>query len=795
MDGTFTVEVTDFAGMKVKVKDDTQSADIEIIKYLAHHGSLFEKHKIIHSYPLCWRCKTPLLNYATSSWFVDVPSFRDTLVTENKKIGWTPEHVRDGRFGKWLEGAREWAVSRLRYWGAPLPVWRSESGKIKVISSLKELAELSIAKPKNTYFAMRHGQSLYNTEQKLDSLGAEENVLTETGREKIKCQRNEVKKAGIDIMLVSPLPRTRETAQIVSEGSEVTIIIEEKLREFSFGEFEGKSSAEFHERKTLHEHLDEKVEGGESFRDLAKRFMQVVAECEKKYEGKNILFVTHGSNTYMGRAEAALWTDEEIVQGNDELTVHNGEFIAIEIKMVPRDATGAINLHRPYIDEVVLHIDGEDYRRIPDVFDCWYESGSMPYASLHYPFENKRVFEKNFPADFIAEGLDQTRGWFYSLINLGVGVFDKAPYKHVIVNGTILTSDGEKMSKSLSNYTDPMILVEKYGADALRYFLLSSPAVKGESMEFHDKGIEDVYKKVIGRLENVVSLYMMNKNEEVLTRSDSTNVLDIWVTSLLHSMQRNMTIAYDSYKLDEATRPLENFIDNLSVWYVRRSRDRLKGVLGEEEKRESLATLKYVLLELSKMMAPVMPFLAERIYLEMGGERESVHLEKWSEISPCVDTEAEGIKNMSLTRDFASGLLRQRTKAAIPVRQPLASATIKYPLPKVYLDIIKDEVNVKEIFVSEIMEGETFIDTTLTEELIREGDVRNLMRSLQDTRKEKGMTQGDMAQGKIVFSLTESERNEIMKVCNLVTLIEVLEIENANKSQVSFGEISFSVEI
>lgn len=795
MDGTFTVEVTDFAGMKVKVKDDTQSADIEIIKYLAYHGSLFEKHKIIHSYPLCWRCKTPLLNYATSSWFVDVPSFRDKLVSENQKIGWTPEHMRDGRFGKWLEGAREWAVSRLRYWGAPLPVWRSESGKIKVISSLKELAELSITKPKNSYFAMRHGQSLYNTEQKLDSLGVEENVLTEMGREKIKSQREVFKKVGINIILVSPLPRTRETAHIVSEGSDVSIIIEEKLREFAFGEFEGKSSDEFHNHKTLHEHLDEKVEKGESFRDLAKRFMQVVAECEEKYEGKKILFVTHGSNAYMGRAEAHLWTDEEILQGNNELTVHNGECIPIEIKMVPRDATGAVNLHRPYIDDVVLDIDGEEYRRIPDVFDCWYESGSMPYASLHYPFENKKVFENNFPADFIAEGLDQTRGWFYSLMNLGVGVFDKSPYKQVVVNGTILTGDGEKMSKSLSNFTDPMLLVEKYGADALRYFLLSSPVVKGESMEFHDKGVEDVYKKVIGRLENVVSLYMMNKDEVVTAKADSTNVLDIWIVSLLHAMQRNVTIAYDTYKLDEATRPLESFIDNLSVWYVRRSRDRFKGVLGELEKREALATLKYVLLELAKMMAPVMPFLAERIYLEMGGGSESVHLEKWSAIKPLVDTEAEGVKNMSLTRDFVSVLLMQRTKAGIPVRQPLASATINDSLPEVYLEIIKEEVNIKKILIDTREKEEVSIETTMTKELIREGDIRNIMRSLQDTRKEKGMTQGDMAQGEIALTLTESERNEIMKVCNLSTLAFVSEIENANKSQVSFGEILFSVKL
>ncbi len=796
MDGTFTPDVTDFPLMKVKQKDDTMSADIEIIKWLAHHGFLFEKHKIVHSYPLCWRCKTPLLNYATSSWFVDVPKIKDKLVSENKNIGWTPEHVRDGRFGKWLSGAREWAVSRLRYWGAPLPVWKSEDGKVKFIGSLKELALFSEAKASNTYFAMRHGQTVYNLIKKLDSLGAEENILTEEGKEKIISQRDGVKNLGIDMIIASPLSRAKETAKLLGEYLDIPILLDERLREFAFGEFEGKTSEEFHAKTSLHAHLNERAVGGESFKDLGRRMMQLILECEEKYKEKKILFVTHGSNVYMGRAEAGLWTDEEIRADKDEaaeLNVRNGTLIEIPVLMVPRDESGAVNVHRPHIDKVTLSIDGEIYTRIPDVFDCWYESGSMPYASLHFPFENKETFAKNFPADFIAEGLDQTRGWFYSLINLGVGVFDKAPYRHVIVNGMVLAGDGQKMSKSEKNFTDPLDLIEKYGADAIRYFLLSSPVVKGENMQFRDKDVEDVSKKLIGRLENVVALYSMNVAGDVKTSNTSENVLDKWMLARLKQTQSGVTISYENYKLDEATRPLEGLIDDLSVWYTRRSRDRLKGSMGDTEKGNALATLKYVLQEMSKLMAPVMPFLAERMYKEVGGERESVHLEKWSRGEELSLEEGVVITTMDTTRVVVSELLMLRTKASLSVRQPLASARIN--TERVYADILKEEVNLKEVVFAEDQQEVAVLDTTLTPLLVREGDMRSLMRAIQDKRKMLGLKQDDQVFLGLSFALSEAESKSIKTVCN------IKEIQDADpdvsrdqeSASLSFGEVFFSL--
>ncbi len=772
MDGTFISDVTDFAGMKVKVAGDTQSADIEIIKWLAHNGKLFEKHKIIHSYPLCWRCKTPLLNYATSSWFVDVPKIKEKLISENQKIGWVPEHTRDGRFGKWLEGAREWAVSRSRYWGAPLPVWKNEAGEVMVIGSLRELAEKNKNKPKNTYYLMRHGEAISNEKAIFETKGDPNNHLTEKGKKQVMDALAGIKAHNIDVIVASPFVRTQETAGIISSYLGIPVVTEERVHEYQMGDFDGKPVTDYLEfYKHTYVEFDTRPKGGETHREMMHRGMAAIMDLEKEYEGKNILVVTHGGPARMMFAGGELITEEEVVADDKavitSLYLGNAEVRKLNLKLVPRDETGAVNLHRPYIDVIELEVEGKTYKRIGDVFDCWFESGSMPFAQLHYPFENKKTFDKNYPADFIAEGLDQTRGWFYSLINLGVGLFDKAPYKHVIVNGLVLSDSGVKLSKSEKNYTDPMELVEKYGADALRLALLSSPVVKGENLLFSDENVSDVYKKNISRLENVVTLYQMNKDTEYATSAESKHVLDVWMISRIHELVKQSTKGYNNYLLDEAVRGIGDIIDDISVWYTRRSRERLKGDTGEEDKKLAYETLTYTLITLAKIMAPVMPFIAERMYQDLGGKKESVHLESWPEAGEIND---EVLVTMKKTREVVSSALMKRTEAKVNVRQPLSVLTITTELSDEYLAIIKDEVNVKEIKVG----TELLLDTELTPELVREGELRNLMRAVQDARKEKGLSPKDEIEVKVSFGedyFGEDFNKDFVKTCNVKRVV------------------------
>jgi len=761
MNGTMKSEVKEFAGMEVKPRSDDDSVrlgtDIAVIRYLQEHDTFFSKENVVHSYPHCWRCDTPLLNYATTSWFVEVTKIKGGLIENAKKIRWTPMHIKDGRFGKWLEGARDWSISRQRFWASVMPIWKDAKGNVTVIGSLDELKSHT-KKSGNKYFVMRHGEAKLNVARRINGLTDETNVLTAQGREQVAHSAKELSKSGIEYIYTSPLKRAKETSNIVARVLGIPsdrIIEHNQLVENQFGSMEGMDIDTY---ETHYPHLADKMiltpEGAESWHELKRRMTSVLYELEVKHTGVNILIVSHEGPIQMLEAGARGYGDAEagmsIEDGHFRIAV--GAVRPLDFTLLPHNDDYELDLHLPYIDEVKLvNKAGEPLTRIPDVLDTWFDSGSMPYAEMHYPFKNKNRFERTFPAQFVAEGIDQTRAWFYYLHVLGGALFKKNTFENVIVNGIVLAEDGKKMSKRLKNYPDPMEVVEKYGADALRLYLLSSPVMQAENLAFAESGVDEVAKKNIGRLHNVLAFYKLYENGTKCVNT-STDILDQWILERLSEIISETTNGYEEYALDKATRPLALFIDDLSAWYVRRSRDRFKE--EDSDKKRALATLRFVLHKLAISMAPAMPFIAEEIFQSVREESDpqSVHLAQWPETKVPFrilglfgrNTNSSLTTKMSRVRTLASEALMLRQKAGIKVRQPLASLTIVEPLSDKLAAILADEVNVKKILTG----SELALDTVLTPELVIEGDEREMASAVAQARKAEGLSPNDVVQTK-----------------------------------------------
>ena len=516
-EGRFTEAVPDYAGREVK------ECDSDLVRRLKAEGKLAHRSTIQHSYPHCWRCDSPLIYRAISTWFVRVEPLRERLLARNAATRWMPEHLRDGRFGKWLEGARDWAISRNRYCGAPLPVWRNRQGETVCIGSVEELEQRS--------------------------------------------------------------------------GRKIT---------------------------DLHKH----------------------------------------------------WVD------GLELPSERG---------------------------------GEPLRRIPEVLDCWFESGAMPYAQSHYPFENKERFEQHFPADFIAEGLDQTRGWFYTLMVLSTALFDVPAFKNVVVNGLVLAEDGRKMSKRLKNYPDPAYMLDTYGADALRLYLINSPVVRAENLCFSEEGVQQALRSLLIPWWNAYSFFVTYARIDQWTPGKgsgervegSGNLLDRWVISALDRLNQDVVSAMDGYDLQQAVRPFVRFLDDLTNWYIRRSRRRFWKSADDRDKAQAYETLYEVLLRLCRIAAPFVPFISEAIYrnLRTPDLPESVH---WCDY-PVSDGSAREAALEAQMADVIAvvGLGRQlRTEHDLKVRQPLQALHVvcrheaRRQRIEALKDLVADELNVREVWFS-----------------------------------------------------------------------------------------------
>jgi len=738
-EGKFKPEVKNWAGIGVK------DADPLIILDLKKRNLLFKEEKYLHDYPFCWRCSSPLLYYAKKSWFINVQKVKKDLIKNNQKINWIPSHLKKGRFGEWLREIKDWAFSRERYWGTPLPIWQCKKcGNLEVIGSKQDLIKQNFSS--NRYFILRHGDSPRNQKKIISSWP--ELVycpLTQKGKKDIKKIAPKIQKEKINLIFSSDLLRTRQTAEIVANKLGLKVKYTPQLRDINLGIFNGKTIKEFKKVFNIKDLFWKNPPKGESWSDCKKRVVDFIGKLEKKYKDKNILIVSHGDPLWLLEGAMKGWTNKQLWNSKEDHKnyINPGELRRVEFKNLPYDEKMELDFHRPYIDEAKFFCPKCQnlMERVPEVIDCWFDSGAMPFAQWHWPFENKNLIDQKiqFPADYISEAVDQTRGWFYTLVAISTLLRLGPPYKNVISLGHVLDEKGEKMSKSKGNMVGPWPIIEKYGADATRwyFFTVNQP---GDAKLFKERDIEECLKRFLITFWNCYTFFETYGIKPKTQNPKPKNILDKWIISKLNELILDVTDYLNKYDVTFAARAIENFIiEDLSQWYIRRSRRRFQKPETKTELKEVSETLNCVLLTLSKLTAPFNPFLSEEIYQKLGGKR-SVHLENWPKPEKkLLDEKLE--EKMRRVREIVNLGLKERAQLGIKVRQPLRELTVGELAGGLDLELIrliKEELNVKSLRHETTLVDKIKLDETITVELKEEGIIREVIRQIQEMRKKAG---------------------------------------------------------